>query len=352
MSELKSPKQMGFVNNVKFWACFSVIAVHFRLNVQGMIESGAFTKWDTLFFSLNYQVFIPCVPLFIITTGYLMLNKTFSKEYVFKVLSVYSLYVICSLLTFSIQSYVNGTSLPFGELLAEIFNFELIGYSWYAEMYLGFCLFIPILNKLIANSTQKEMRSYILAMIIAISIPTLINKVPLTQNIIHLPNYWKVAYPIIYYFMGSYLRKYELPVRLSNPMLGLLLTGTTAVGVAINYLSATPRAGGDEGGYASLLVVLQSLVLFLLIKRLFTNDTRLTRFIAKLTLPIYLMSYTVDKLLYPYLIPKIVSASEIIFYAFWVVLLVFILSVLLAYVADKLNTFLWQIRELCTRYVT
>lgn len=342
MDNAEKGTRFSFINNIKFWACFSVIAVHFRLNVQELIKTSEFTTFDSLFFSFNYQLFISCVPLFMITTGFLMLDKVFSKKYLLKVLSIYTLYIICSLLSISIHTYAKGLETSMKDIVVDILNFDLISYSWYAEMYLGFCLFIPILNKIIGSTTKKELEQYILALLVAISIPTLINAMPITKSLIHLPNYWKITYPIIYYFVGCYIRKYDYPKFFSKVQLGFLLGVTMTLGVVINYLSANPQAGADEGGYASLIVVVQSVLMFVFIKEVFNKDTSLTRFLSNLTLPVYLMSYTVDKLIYPFLIPTIVSARGSSYYAPVIVLSVFIISVPLACFADWLNTLLWQ----------
>ena len=79
--QLALTKRNPSIDYVKVWASFSVISIHFRLNVQEIIPIETFGKWTSLFFSVIYQIFIPCVPLFLIATGYLMHRKTYSLKY-------------------------------------------------------------------------------------------------------------------------------------------------------------------------------------------------------------------------------------------------------------------------------
>ena len=78
------------IDLIKFIAVFSVISVHFFLNngFYGKIIVGK----EMYIFSFIRTLFMICVPLFIITTGYLMKNKTLSKKYYFgiPILSIFA----------------------------------------------------------------------------------------------------------------------------------------------------------------------------------------------------------------------------------------------------------------------
>lgn len=67
------------IDLIKSIAVFSVISVHFFLNV-GLYEIiiNSSNMYIAIFFRTLFMI---CVPLFIITTGYLMKDKTLSKKY-------------------------------------------------------------------------------------------------------------------------------------------------------------------------------------------------------------------------------------------------------------------------------
>lgn len=80
------------IDLIKCIAVFSVISVHFFLN-NGFYEVpilGYKAYIGTIFRTL----FMICVPLFIMTTGYLMKNKTLSKKYYLGLSRVLIIYLI------------------------------------------------------------------------------------------------------------------------------------------------------------------------------------------------------------------------------------------------------------------
>lgn len=80
------------IDLIKCIAVFSVISVHFFANVglyKNVINST--NMYIGIFFRTLFMI---CVPLFIITTGYLMKNKTLSKKYYLGVLRVLIIYLL------------------------------------------------------------------------------------------------------------------------------------------------------------------------------------------------------------------------------------------------------------------
>lgn len=72
------------IDLIKCIAVFSVISVHFFANVglyKNVINST--NMYIGIFFRTLFMI---CVPLFIITTGYLMKNKTLSKNIIWEFL--------------------------------------------------------------------------------------------------------------------------------------------------------------------------------------------------------------------------------------------------------------------------
>lgn len=336
-----SKKNFNFIDNVKFFACLSVIAVHFRLNYMSGLPKEAMGLKAKLFFSIDYQLFITCVPLFMIATGFLMTNKKFNKTYFQKMFHVVLLYIVCSLLTLGINYFVFHKPFGLGQVISDIMNFRLIEYSWYVEMYIGLLFFIPLLNKIIANSSSKELRSFILALLIAIALPGLINSIPEMNTYFHLPNAFGAAYPILYYLIGAYFRvgeKEDDKVNLLLPTVIMLFM--IFLGIAINMSHATPYVGGVEGGYASLLVVVQSICLFYLFKHCLNKSNFVIRKIAKLTLPIYLMSFVVDSNSYSHFIKPFTSTKYMLMIFVTLVVAHFLISILLAMVANSANNLL------------
>lgn len=339
-------KSIPFINNIKFLASFFVIALHFMLNLQGQIPNEQFTPKVSLFFSIIYQLFITCVPLFIITTGFLSLKQNYSKKLFKRLIKFFTLYILSSLLSYSIIHFTLGTTLTIHEIIQKIMYFNLITYSWYVEMYIGLVLLIPILNKVVTHSTKKELQLFIGMLFLTVALPSLINAVPQLQPWIHLANFWINIYPILYYFIGAYIKKYVDFSNFSKKRISFILISLFIIiilGVLINYFNANPRISEKSGSYPSLLIVIQSILTFTLIASLFNKQYLLIDKISRITLPIYLMSYSVDQIFYPYILKKLDSPKTLIYFYPAVVVTIFIISIVLAALINKINNLMWKI---------
>ena len=339
-----SEKRFDFIDYIKVIACFSVIAVHVRLNLMSAIPASAFGMKSKLFFAFDYQLFISCVPLFLMCTGFLMINKKYDGKYILSLIKTYGIYVVCSIMTAILFFSVIGTPIILKEVVYKIFTFKEISYSWYVEMYLGLGMLIPMLNKIIKDCTKKQLKTGVAVLVMVIAIPKFVNSVGPINRYIILPAYWTGFYPIIYYLLGAYFRLYQLEVeRVKKQFVLLGYLGMVALGIMINIFNSSPYVGDSEGGYASILIVAQSALLFLLIMQNMPRGNSVIRMISKITLPIYLMSNFVDLVLYPKYIQYFGGAKGVIKMFIVIVIAHFLLSFILAFIADKINQLVFNI---------
>lgn len=180
------------------------------------------------------------------------------------------------------------------------------GSYWYIGCYIVLYLISPILNKVIENSTQKELKKYIGILFIIISIASTFSH----DVFFNAYSGRSISTFILLYFIGAYIRNYpindsyimklftvkakrliyllgfwmcvvlsffcwETANQLSelNPLIKYL-------GVAFNYLHAS---------YASPILIFQTIFYFLYFGTL-TIKSRFINYIAKHTLGIYLIS--------------------------------------------------------------
>lgn len=336
-------KPIYFINYIKAFAAISVIFIHFRLNLEGQIPDNVFTPKVSLFFSIIYQLFISCVPLFMITTGYLSTKKNYNKKLLLSLLKTISLYIICSLLAYIMLHFFKGVSFTFKEIINNIMRYQLIGYAWYVEMYIGLLLLSPLFNKVINHSTKKEMKQFIVILLLVVSVPAFINSLPQTNSLIHLPRFWQDMYPIVYYFIGAYFKNYVdfslFSIKLKR-IIFTLLAVTFTFGILLNFINANPRTLSVEGSYPSLLIVLQSVLIFTFIGSICNKQNKYINSIAQLTLPIYLMSFAVDQLIYPYLLSHLANPKTAILFFPIIPIIIFSLSFILATMTNIINEYL------------
>ena len=92
-------------------------------------------------------------------------------------------------------------------------------------MYLGLFLLTPFLNLIFNNlKSQKDAKILLLVLFVMIGLCGIVNiynfestewwKCPSSDNDYFqiIPKWWGSIYPIFYYFLGAYLRKYPLNI--------------------------------------------------------------------------------------------------------------------------------------------
>lgn len=320
------------IDLIKCIAVFSVISVHFFLNTNFYNTPVVGNKmYIAVFFRTLFMI---CVPLFIITTGYLMKNKELNKKYYVKIFRVIIIYLLSGLLYFGYNILYNGDSLNIKHIIRCILSIDF-GYNWYIEMYVGLFILIPFLNVLYNNlKNKKQKKILILTLLILTSFQGILN-----AKYIIFPSWWSLIYPLTYYFIGCYLREYK--INLKKVVNVFLFFIAVLVSSLINiYLSfENDFVWGVHNSWGSIFNVLSSTLIFIFIINLDLSKIpiRLNRIISKiseLSLGIYLTSAIVDNFLYNHYFDNINFLSVMNY--FKIVSFVFLLSTGLSMIINVL----------------
>lgn len=284
------------IDLIKVIAVFLVISVHFFLNTNFYVTPiiGK-NMYSAVFFRTLCMM---CVPLFMITTGYLMRKKELSKSYYLslaRVLISYFIYVILFIL-FYYRFFNQEITLSY--ILFELLDFNSTGYSWYVEMYIGLFLLIPFLNTSYNNLNKKSKKILIGTLLLLTSAPGLFNiKHTITMD------YWISLFPFTYYFIGAYISEYKEDFKILP--LSLIFIITLIISSLLNiYMSHnTNFIWSVYNDWASIFNVLTTISFFTIITKLNLNKIPyvLKKIIIKLStlsFAAYLASHLVDKYIY------------------------------------------------------
>lgn len=132
-----------YIDMLKFVAIFAVIAIHV-LGLCGSVEVLNFPIFNFR------QIFEFAVPIFLMITGALFLNKPINLIVFFRKRFVRIFYPF---IFFSILVFL-------------LFNCNIVSYYWYSLMVMGTLFAIPIINKFVQNSSENEIKYYILIFIL------------------------------------------------------------------------------------------------------------------------------------------------------------------------------------------
>lgn len=335
----------------------SVVSVHFFLNTEFYNEPVIGKRMFCMV--ILRTLFMICVPLFMLLTGYLQSEKTIAVErhaihrHVSRLSTVLTTYIISVLLKFLFKRFYLGENISvFGGAVLVIAEFT--NYAWYINMYIGLFLMIPFLNILWQNIEDRAGHRILVGIMLFLTMaPSVFNiydirtpealiKPWISKNYTPIvPNWWVTVYPITYYYLGAYLKKYINPRFYSSKKLACIFLFTVLVFGIYNIWRSysIPFVKGIWcHGWGSLQNTIMSVLAFLTI--LSVNYEPIRKYsktisnLSRLTLGAYLLSWIPDKLFYPLLVQREPDMIQQIYYFPVIVPAVILASMTLSYLAD------------------
>ena len=205
-------------------AVLAVIGVHFCMNNQyyNIIVSGEVM----LIMTYLRTAMMPCVPLFMILSGYLLHEKKLELSFYKKIGKILFFYVVAGIFCILFQIIYINPVYPVKDMIFAFLGFGAAPYGWYIELYLGLFLLIPFLNMIYNSlSSQKQKQWLLLLLFLLTIIPTMTNIFDfytvgaLSNPILSkgyqqiLPDFWTGLYPFFYYYVGAYLSEYPCQIK-------------------------------------------------------------------------------------------------------------------------------------------
>ena len=290
--------RVGGLDFIRAWAVIFVLSVHFLMNTAFYTSplSGVSMFIQT---ALRW-LFLTCVPLFLLLSGYLQWRKTPERAYFKKISFVIGVYLFFGVAAALFKVFVQGEGGGFEYWVWSICTFSVIGYGWYVRMYIGLFLLAPFLNILYhALPDRRGKEGLLLIVLLVTGVPGLLNGWGL-QNFI-MPDWWVGIYPVTYYLLGVYLREFQPKIKKS-------LGAGLALGIILAESAITMWAsdGGPFkavfGYYDSIAVMGLAVLLFITCYDLEIKNQRVNaacQLLSRFSLDIYLCSYITDTFFYP-----------------------------------------------------
>ena len=323
---------------IRVCAIFFVIAGHF-FSLNTSFRNVPFTGISMFIQSMMNSIFSVGVPLFIMLTGYLNINKTPTKKYYKNMIRVLVAYVIFSIATIAFRKFYLGENLSMVQWTLMILNYSAIPYAWYIEMWIGLALLTPFLNYLWkAIPSLKEKVLLIISLFIMTSLPDLCNR----YGMYIFPAYFaKACYPLMFYFIGTFIREYQPTIRsLYGVIIILAITLITPLFNIIIYHGThdiVEITGGPSGVFHTWIAI----AIFLMLYRKDVTNLSVKRWIthcSTVSLKMYLCCYIFDQLYYPYFKEHFyVTQSQFLSWFFVIVPLCFLSSYLTATAYNSLK---------------
>lgn len=327
---LSAKPHVVWLDVMRFVAMFTVVCCHCADPFNFYPGEAPANIEDIKFWGAAYGALLrPCVPLFVMITGALLLptkgdTSTFYKKRITRVLwpfliwsVLYNLFPWITgvlglspevILDFFPYSGEEATAQSFGVsmgYIAEIpFNFSLLDvHMWYIYLLIGMYLYLPIFSAWVEKASDKAKLWFLAAWAVTTLLPY--------YNEFVSPYLWGAcswnSYGMLYYFagfngyllLGHYLRKLDWSVsKILAIGLPLFLAGYAVTFFGFRHITTLPEYSDELlelfFTYNSLNVVLMTAPVFMLVKTAKVKSVYLQKALMNLTIcgfGIYMIHY-------------------------------------------------------------
>lgn len=278
-------RELG-IDIIKALAITFVIGVHFFLNTKFYTTN--LTNLNLFMQTFIQQIFLSCIPLFLISTGYLNSNTKIDLNYFKKIIPIMIIYLLYSVPALIYRSNIGEINYDIKLWIEQILLFKGHRYSWYINLYFGLYLLIPFFNRMYNSLDTKKDKLILISILLFL---TTINGTP---------NYWAKLYPLTYFYIGKFIKEFKPNIQTSKGFLCFIMI--VLIETSLEFLVASNgRYVHYFNDYSSLFRAMQSTIIFLILYNKTIKNHLLKNIISKLsvsTLDIYLASFLGDRLLY------------------------------------------------------
>ena len=325
--------------------CVRILAVCILFWLHFYLRNGFYYSEVTDFFgfvAVSFRsVFMCCIPLFLMLTGYLHCGKEWTASGYRSILPILVSYTLVSLIHLAYKIGLMNVDKTAGEWVLEFISFKMADYSWYIGMYIGLFLLIPPMNLLwSAAKDKKQHQGIVLTFVCVTFLTSTVNTFTefLGTNI--LPAYFTQIYYVTYYFIGCYIRTYR-PKGNWRIMLPLVpvLGGVAALVNVLTREDAASFYSGYSASYSNLIIAAMSVLMFLSVYTLKTHSALLKKIAAAISgvvLEMYLLSYLFDSNIYV-MYKGSYGMRDYIWVGFLMTLAVFALSFIAARIVNRIT---------------
>ena len=325
----KNPQHIVWLDVVRFVAMFTVVCCHctdpFNFYLGTAPNIGEIKLWGAIYGALLR----PCVPLFVMITGALLLPvrgeiSVFYKKRIPRVLwpfliwsVIYNLFpwitgvlgikpeVILDFFPYSGEE-VMRQSLPVSlDYIAQIpFNFSIVDvHMWYIYLLIGLYLYLPVFSAWVEKASDKAKLWFLGAWAVTLLLPY--------YNQFVAQYLWGTcswnAFGMLYYFagfngyllLGHYLRNHDWSwSKILSVCIPMFLAGYMVTFFGFRHMTALPQCTDEMlelfFTYNSLNVIMMTIPFFLIAKKVKVRSELIQRMLANLTVcgfGIYMIHY-------------------------------------------------------------
>lgn len=282
----KENKSYGIgLDVIRIIAMFFVLMLH-STSFNGFESEGIHSLVTAIAGAGRYLSY-SCVPLFLLLTGYLNVNKKPELAYYLKLIKILIEFYVCAFAVALFYTVYNNDGASFFRMMGKASILVFPHFSWYMRMYIGLYLLAPFFNYIIDSISMRQALLLAVISVILFSNPFIID-------------FWQWGYPMLYYFIGAIIRKTRFKAK---KLYGIIVIPIAcALGALLFKYPKVPRFNIEN--YHNIICVIISVSLFLLLYDIKCDPAhksnkvlvKITRMIADVSMSTYLVSIIFETL--------------------------------------------------------
>ena len=289
-TNIKEKKRNIGLDILRIISMVMILFLHYLGKGSLLGETNNSTFYYILYYFLE-AISIIAVNCYVLISGYFLVNSKFKwkkvlqlwGETIFYSISIYFLIVVVGLKEFEIKDAIKSV-LPI-----------ITKQYWFVNVYLMMYILSPFLNKLINALEKKEFQKLLLILIVGFSVVSILP----SGYTLDASGGYGIIWFVCLYLISSYIRLYGSPLKISSKKYFIIFI-LCAVFITLEMLVSDMLCkyierisfAGKFLQYNNIIVLIQSLALFLCLKDLNLKSVRLTKtvtFLAPLTFAVYLI---------------------------------------------------------------
>ena len=276
--EQKKSRQMNF-ELLRIISMFVIVVFHYHdwggiVNMAGSLKNKLFGELIAIGGNLG-------VNLFVLISGYFLVNSKFKTKKLLKIIFEVWVYSVAIFFISWKFEFMNLGSSDLNKAILPLTN----NMYWFATTYVGMYLVFPIINKLISNINRKQYNVILVLLGIMLAvIPTFV--------IGTRPFNGELAWFIYLYLIAGYIRKYDISVKENKGLIFIILSivvlmmlhsiGCTLKGIAMSEVLHLNQKN-------SLFTLALSIAIFMLFKNINIKENKVIDVFSKATFGVYLI---------------------------------------------------------------
>lgn len=271
--------RIKYHDNLKFMAFIMVICIHV---VATYLYGGVPIKtFSGMFLNIINSISRVCIPIFFMVSGVFLYNKKeieFKKFYINKFINIIVPFLLIATFTFVIENRYNLNFIVLKEFIKSILQQTYTFHFWYVYALIQILLLSPFLSKIVHSSSKEELIILIFILFLGTCfINSIDDLILLLKKSLHMELFPNIFGYIGYTFLGYYLANNDITKKQYNSILiiGFLSLIYT---IGCTFYISDYLTFETFNKYNTVNVLLSSIAIFLLFKKIFNKQYFFTGF--------------------------------------------------------------------------